>query len=137
MTTQDIRLARGEREVGFLRQSAMPHMRARDIEAVVLSSPGDDPLVQRVWSSVIGKLPVLTLRGASSAVGAALLAAFAIVCRPSEREQGSIHFDDLALTLRDAQLRRGDELTEHLQQLCNESFGRLVAIVRQPLDFGH
>jgi hypothetical protein len=137
MTTQDMRLARGEREVGFLRQSAMPHIRARDIEAVVLSSPGHDPLVQRVWSSVIGMLPVLTLRSASGVVGVALLAAFAIVCRPSEREQDCIHFDDLAQTLRDAQLRRVDELTEHPQQLCNERFGRLVAIVRQLLDFGH
>jgi hypothetical protein len=134
MTTQDMRLARGEREVGRLRQNAMRHIGVRDIEAVVLSSPGHDPLVQRVWSSVLRKLPVLTLRGAS---GAALLAAFAIVYRPSEPEQDCIHFDDLAQTLRDAQLRRVDELTEHLQQLCNESFGRLVAIVRQLLDFGH
>jgi hypothetical protein len=113
----------------------MPHMGARDIEAIVLSSPGHDPLVQRVWSSVIGKLPV-TPRGARSMVGAALLAAFAIVCRPSEREQDCI-FDDLAQTLRDAQLRRVDDVTEHGRQLCNQGFGRLVAIVRKLLDFGH
>jgi hypothetical protein len=93
MTTQDVRLASGEREVGRLRQSATPHMGARDIEVVV--------------------------------------------SRPSEREHNCIYFDDLAQTLRDAQLRRVDELTEHPQQLCNESFGRLVAIVRQLLGFGH
>jgi hypothetical protein len=137
MTTQDMRLARGEREVGLLRQSAMPRMGARDIEAIVLSNPGQDPLVQRVWSSVISKWPVVTPRGASGVVGAALLAAFAIVCRRSEREQDCIHFNDLAPTLRDAQLRRADELTERPQQLCNESFGRLVAFVRQSLGFGH
>jgi len=112
----------------------MPHMGARDIEAIVLSSPGHDPLVQRIWSSVIGKLPVLTLRGASSVVRAALRAAFAIVCRPSKREQDCIHFDDLAQTLRDAQLRRVDDLMEHRRQICNE---QLVAIVRKLRDFGH
>jgi hypothetical protein len=133
MTLQDVSLARDERQAGRLHQSAVAHMAARDIEAIVLSRPGDDPLAQRIWSSVFGKLPRVMLRGAAGLAGAALLAALVIMSRPLERKQDCIRFDDLAQTLRDAELRRADELADHPRQLCNKSFARWAVIVRQLL----
>jgi hypothetical protein len=118
------------------RQSAMSQVATRDIEAMVLSSSGYDPLVQRVWSDVVARLPALTLRGAGRLVFAALLVALAIMFRPAARAQDCLRFDDLAQTLRDAQLRRADELIRQSQQRCYDNVGRLVATVSQLLDFG-
>ena len=133
MTLQDVSLARDERQVGRLHQGAVAHMAARDIEAIVLSRPGDDPLVQRIWSSVFGKLPRVTLRGTAGLAGAALLAVLVIMSGPLGRKQDCIHFDDLAQTLRDAELRRADELTDRPRRVCNKSFARLAVIVRHLL----